>query len=163
VILFHIGGAFALFRWIYRDASAELAFLALGAVIPDVIDLSIGTLLFADRFGTGELFAHSLLFPAGLGLATLVFTRRGRWRRRLMLIVIGTLMHLLLDGMWTSTETFFWPLAGTDFPAQPSPYWPGAWARAWLDPWRWLKELAGAAYLLALWRRLSHGIAPSGK
>lgn len=155
MIFFHVGGAIALFRWIYRDPAAELAFLAIGAVLPDLIDLPIGTLLFADRFGTGELFAHALAFPAGLGLATLVFTRRGIWRRRFMLIVIGTLMHLLLDGMWTSTETFFWPLAGFDLPAQSGPYWPKAWERAWSDPWRWLLELAGASYLIALWRRPS--------
>jgi hypothetical protein len=32
-----------------------------------------------------------------------------------------------------------------------APYWPLAWERALSDPWRWVMEIAGLAYLVWLW------------
>ena len=66
--------------------------------------------------------------------------------------VDGVLFHLLLDGMWTDAEKFFWPFFGLDFEAGAEPFWAQAWDRARSDAWRWIAEAAGIAYLAWLWR-----------
>lgn len=155
MIAWHLGGVIFLFRWIFRDPKVDVRFLALGALIPDLIDLPVGTLLLAERYSTGELWFHSLVVPSVTVAAILVFTRRGRRRRAWMALAVGMLFHLVLDGMWTSTETFLWPFFGIDFPRGPDPYWATAWERAAGDPLRWVLEAMGVAYLIGLGRRAS--------
>jgi hypothetical protein len=150
VIAWHLGGVIFLFRWIFRDPKVDVRFLAAGALLPDAIDLPVGTLLLADRYSTGELWFHSLLAPTVVVVAVLLVTRRGRRRRAWMALAVGMLFHLVLDGMWTSTETFFWPFFGVDVLRGPSPYWAGAWEQATGDPVRWVTEAVGVAYLTAL-------------
>jgi membrane-bound metal-dependent hydrolase YbcI (DUF457 family) len=159
MLLWHVGGALFLFRWIFRDPGVDVRFLVFGAILPDLIDLPLGTILLADKYSSGRLWAHSLLAPTVLGVATLVFTRRGARRKAWIAIAVGMFFHLLLDGMWRVTEVFAWPLFG-DFPKGASPFWPAAWSRALSDPIRWLEEIAGLAYLVALWRRA--GLADPG-
>ncbi len=150
MIFWHLGGALFLFRWIFRDPAADLRFLMLGALLPDLIDMPIGTLL--TSYSSGELWFHTLTVASLVLLGAIVFTkRRGHWRKRLVALAIGIFFHLLLDGMWTSTEAFLWPFAGFDFPPGPSPYWGGLWGRASGDPVRWVLGGVGLAYLWWVW------------
>lgn len=130
----------------------DVRFLVAGAILPDLVDMPIGTVFAADRFSTGELWFHTLLAPTLLVVGILILTRRGARRRAVMALAVGMFFHLLLDGMWTSTEVFLWPLFGTGFPAGPQPYWDGIVDRALSDPWRWVREAVGIAYLIGLWR-----------
>lgn len=153
----HVAATVFLFRWIFRDPKVDLRFLILGALLPDLVDMPIGTVVAADSFGTGELWMHTLLVPTVLAVAILLSTRRGRRRRAWMALVVGVFFHILLDGMWTSAEVFLWPLFGAGFPRQPLPYWPNAWDRALADPWRWVLEVVGILYLLWLGKAASLG------
>ncbi len=46
----------------------------------------------------------------------MIATRRRRLvRRRWLGIPIGMFVHLVLDGVWTSTHVFWWPLFGASF------------------------------------------------
>ena len=81
----------------------------------------------------------------------LLATRRGRQRRAYMALGVGWLFHILLDGMWTDPEVLFWPFFGFGMPAGEAPFWPGAWERAMSDPWRWVLDVIGLAYLIWLW------------
>lgn len=150
MLLWHVGASLWLFRWIFKDPKVDIRFLLFGAVLPDLIDLPIGTILLADRYSTGELWAHSLVLPAAYMTVVLLTTRRGRRRRALMALGVGWLFHLLLDGMWASDTVFLWPFLGR-IPSGPQPFWPIAWERALHDPWRWAKEVVGMAYLAWLW------------
>lgn len=154
MLFWHLGAAVWLFRWIFRDPKVDVRFLLLGAILPDLIDLPIGTLILADRYSTGELWAHSLIVPTLYMVIVLLLTRRGRRRRAWMALGVGWLFHLLLDGMWVYQEVFLWPFFGWEFPAGAAPYWPLAWERALSDPWRWVKEAIGLAYLIWLWLAL---------
>ena len=151
MLFWHLGATLWLFRWIFRDPKVDVRFLLLGAILADLVDLPIGTLILADRFSTGELWLHSLLVPSLFMAAVLVMTRRGRRRRAWMALGVGWLFHLLLDAMWVNQEVFLWPFFGWEIPAGESPYWPLAWERALSDPWRWVKEVAGLSYLVWLW------------
>ncbi len=148
----HLGASLFLFRWIFRDPKVDVRFLLAGALLPDLIDLPLGTLVLSETLSTGEAWAHTLLAPSVVAVAVLVATRRGRRRRAWMALVVGMFFHLLLDFMWLEKEVFLWPLFGS-IPSGPSPYWEGALARAMADPWRWVREAAGVAYLAAVWMR----------
>lgn len=154
MLFWHVGGTLWLFRWIFRDPKVDVRFLLLGAILPDLVDLGLGTLILANRYSTGELWLHSLLAPSLFMTMVLLATRRGRRRRAWMAVGVGWLFHLLLDGMWTSGEVFLWPLFGWDISFGEAPFWPLAWTRALSDPWRWVKEAVGLGYLVWLWRAL---------
>lgn len=150
MIAWHLGATLFLFRWIFRDPKVDVRFLALGALVPDLIDLPLGTLLLADSLSTGEAWTHSLVAPSVATVIVLLATRRGRRRRAWMALVIGMFIHLLLDGMWMKTEVFLWPFFGS-IPSGPSPYWADVFTRAFADPWRWVREFVGLAYLAMVW------------
>jgi hypothetical protein len=153
VLFWHLGATLWLFRWIFRDPKVDVRFLLAGAILPDLIDLTVGTGVLADRYSTGELWFHSLLLPAAYMTAVVVLTRRGRRRRAFMAVGIGWLFHLLLDGMWANQEVFLWPFFGA-IPPGDAPFWPLAWERALSDPWRWVKEAIGLGYLIWMWMAL---------
>lgn len=150
MLLWHLGATFFLFRWIFRDPSVDMRWLALGAVLPDLVDIPIGTLVLAERLSTSEAWAHSLVAPTGLAIVVLAATRRGSRRRAGMAVVVGAFLHLLLDGMWAETEVFLWPVAGP-IPVGPSPWWGGLAERLVSSPWPWVLELVGLVYLTSLW------------
>jgi hypothetical protein len=156
MLFWHLGATLFLFRWIFRDPKVDVRFLLAGALLPDLIDLPLGTVLAADAYSNGELWAHSLLLPVAYMAGVLLSTRRGRRRRAMMSVGIGWLFHLLLDGMWVDQRVLFWPFFGLELPTGEAPYWSLAWKRALSDPWRWGQELAGLAYLAWLWVR--HGL-----
>ncbi|MGH8927702.1 MAG: metal-dependent hydrolase, partial [Acidimicrobiia bacterium] len=159
VILWHVAGSIFLFRWVFRDPKVDLRLLALGAVLPDLIDIVGGAFLGEP---TRQRWGHALMIPVFLAVVILLSTRRGRQRRQLMTVIVAWLFHLVLDGVWDREQTFLWPFFGVEFAS-----WPGTsiWARARSDPWRFLKEGAGLVYLVLLWRSLpgddaSHRVQP---
>lgn len=151
MLLWHLGAGLWIFRWVFRDPKVDVRFLLPGLLIPDLVDLPVGTILAADRFSTGELWFHSLTVASLYMVAVLMATRRGRRRRAWMAVGVGWLLHLILNGMWTNPEILFWPFFGRGLGPGDAPFWSLAWERALSDPWRWLKELAGLGYLVWLW------------
>ena len=130
----------------------DLRFLALGAILPDLIDTPIGIVGWSS-FGAVRLASHGILFGSLVMVVVLIFTRRGPVRKRWMLLATGVLLHLLLDAMWNLPETLWWPLLGTEFSATGlSTY--GAYVGAlFTSPVVWGGEALGLIYLLALARR----------
>ncbi|MGH8925426.1 MAG: metal-dependent hydrolase [Acidimicrobiia bacterium] len=146
MLFWHVGGAIFLFRWIFRDPKVDVRLLALGAVLPDVVDLLLGVVLGAP---STQRVGHSLLLPTFLAVLLLLATRRGRKRRRLMTVVVAWLFHLSLDGVWLKGEVFLWPFFGWEL-ATPLP---GTIRERAAEPWRWFKEALGLGYLFIAVRR----------
>ncbi len=89
---------------VLRDESFDYRFVAMGALLPDLIDGPLG------RRGP----AHTLLFAVGaLVLVMLVTTNRRPLRKRLIAVPIGLLAHLVLDGVFAQQELFWWPAFGS--------------------------------------------------
>ncbi len=149
MLAWNLAAVFFLFRWIFRDPKVDMRFLAAGVILPDLIDLAVVTVVGGS---SGELWAHSLLVPTVVAVGVVVATRRGRRRRAWMALVVGWLLHLLVDGMWTNASVFLWPAFGLGLEMGGSAFWPAAWQRATGDPGRWLLEGLGIAYLVWLWR-----------
>ncbi len=156
MIFWHVGATTALIRYAFRDDRMDLRFLALGAVLPDLVDTPIGLLWF-DQLGSVRLVAHALLASAVVMSTVVVRTRRGRPRKRWMPLAIGMLMHLFLDAMWNDPETLWWPFLGWEFsPAVATSA--GDYIQSVLTDWRvWGLEGVGLAYLVVLGRRARLG------
>jgi len=122
---------------VFHDPAIDYRLIAAGALLPDLVDGPWG----------GARLLHTLVFSAGLlALVMLATRRRRRDRRRWLALPIGTFLHLLLDGMWTHTHTFWWPFFGAAFHDRlpvlvHDPVVLG------------LEEAAGAVALLWAWRR----------
>ena len=98
---------------VFRSPANDYRFVILGAVLPIV-----------EGFFGGPLLLHSVVGAMGLLVIIMLATRRRRiLRRRLLGIPIGMLCHLVLDGSFTRTAVFWWPLAGTARPSGQIPEW----------------------------------------
>ena len=149
MLFWHVGATIAVTRYAFRDETMDLRFLALGAILPDLIDSPIGLAYWA-QFQSVRLGAHSLMFATVLLGAVMAATRRGRPRKRWMPLAIGVLLHLVLDGMWRSPSTLWWPFLGWEFDAT-SFATAGAYLE-WLlsDVRTWALEAVGLVYLVIL-------------
>ena len=94
---------------------------------------------------------HKLIMtmPEGLSSVFLLVNVEGHSYREAAVILgipIGTFLHLVLDGAWSTTTVFWWPLAGTSFEDAPVPSVDrGLWSA--------LLELAGLGILAWGWQR----------
>ncbi len=158
MLLWHLGATVALVRYAFRDERMDLRFLALGALLPTLLDAPVGIVAW-DHFGSVHLVAHSIVFAAAAMTAVLVLTRRGAARRRWMLVVVGILVHLLLDAMWREPATLWWPFLGGSFTASGHATIGGLVSATLRDPRSWLLEALGAGYLAVLARRAGLGNA----
>ena len=159
MFFWHVGGALFIARWVFRDPKMDLRVLAFGAVLPDLIDKPIGSLIFHGYFRTGRIYGHTLLFAVLLLTGVMALTRRGTVsRRRWMALPIGVFIHLLLD-VPLENVTFWWPIFGFRFP----PFEDGALSDliSYLtrSPWVLVQEALGLAYLTGLYRKSDLGDA----
>jgi len=158
MILWHSGMTLLLARYIFGDPRMDLRVLVLGGLLPDLIDKPIGSILFLERFGSGRVVAHSLLFSAVVMTAVLVMTRRGSAaRRRWMALPIGSLLHLVLD-IPIDPVVLFWPGLG-GFPR--SRYEGFSELIPYLTDHFWVvaQELVGLGVLVWMWRKAGLGSA----
>ena len=96
--------------------------VVVGAWLPDIIDKPVGVLL--GYAGGGRLIAHSLLFAVVVTLSLLpanqfLKSKYDKWTKiapYVPFVVFGMWMHLVLDEMWNTTQTFLWPAYGWGFP-----------------------------------------------
>jgi len=88
---------------VFHDPAIDYRVVVLGALLPDIGDAPFG--------GTGVL--HTLLFSVVLLGVVMAATRGHRAaRRRWLFLPVGTFLHLVLDGMWTRADVFWWPAFG---------------------------------------------------
>jgi membrane-bound metal-dependent hydrolase YbcI (DUF457 family) len=105
-VLLWFAGVSVVFVWmVFRSPALDYRLVVLGAVLP-VGELVLG----------GPRLLHTLVFAVvALGLVMLATRRRRLLRRRWISLVIGLMMHLVLDGIWTRAEVFWWPFLGFGF------------------------------------------------
>ena len=96
---------------IFRSSGVDFRLVALGALLPLVVDLPVGH----------RAFGHALLFPVAALVLVMVGTigRSRLLRRRLLCVPIGIFCGLVLSGAFTTDDVFWWPGLGTDFGDEP--------------------------------------------
>ncbi|MFC1903532.1 metal-dependent hydrolase [Chloroflexota bacterium] len=126
----------------------DIRILLIGALLPDIIDKPVGQLLFRETFSNGRIFSHTLLFLA-LITASGIFLQRSYGKNWLLVLSLGTSIHLILDEMWLSPKTLFWPLFGFTFEKIDLTGWTGGIFYALLhEPSIYIPELVGGVILV---------------
>jgi membrane-bound metal-dependent hydrolase YbcI (DUF457 family) len=87
----------------------DYRFIALGALLPDLIDKPIGRILFADSVTNGRLVAHTLVFVIVMFFVSYALYRQRR-DSRVIQIVGACSLHLVEDRIWASPVTLLWPM-----------------------------------------------------
>lgn len=105
MILWFAGVSLAFVFLVFRSPALDYRLVMLGSLLP------LGELVFG-----GPRVLHTLVGSVAL-LGVVMLATRGRRlvRRRLIGLPIGMLMHLVLDGVWTRSQVFWWPFFGWGF------------------------------------------------
>ena len=84
--------------------------ILLGSMLPDIIDKPLGVWLHLS----GRAIAHTMVFSVVLVAAALTLFA---WRRSvgLLCLAFASVIHLVLDQMWLTPRTLFWPAYGWSF------------------------------------------------
>ena len=132
-------------RHIPQWADVDYRWLAVAAMLPDVIDKPLAMTVFRDS-QTSQGLAHTLLVHAlvfAIGLAI--------WRWKLLPYLLAFNMHLLFDQIWHHQETLFFPFMGPDFDPYRFMGTPKAMVSVYMDilklPQIWLAEGIGLVIL----------------
>lgn len=92
---------------VFRSPAIDHRTVIVGSLLP-LVEAALG----------GPRLLHSVVGAVGLLGLVMVATRGRRLlRRRLLGVPIGMMCHLVLDGAFTRTDVFWWPVAGLDFAA----------------------------------------------
>lgn len=99
----------------------DYRFIALSAILPDIIDKPIG-ILYRSSFGNNtRLAAHTLIFCLFFLIIMQIIKKNKsiRFRSTAAWVVFGFWGHMVLDRMWLARDriTFFYPFLG------PIPAW----------------------------------------
>lgn len=139
-MLFWFAGVSVVLVWsVFKDPAIDFRLVVVGALLPDLVDVGFG----------GARIAHTLLASVAF-LAVVMLATRGRrpLRKRLLAVPIGMMCHLLLDGVWTRRQLFWWPAFGQTFtgrlPSLDRPFILVA-----------VQEVVGLVALAWFWRRRS--------
>jgi len=90
-------------------------YLAVGALLPDLIDKPLGMIVFASTISNGRMISHTLVFSFTLFLIGLYLYDK-RSDIGIITLASGSFFHLMEDQMWNTPKTLFWPLLGWSFP-----------------------------------------------
>tara|TARA_B100001250_G_scaffold242356_1_gene208267 strand:- start:315 stop:776 length:462 start_codon:yes stop_codon:yes gene_type:complete len=112
MFFWHIGLSISFFRYVFKDFTADLRFLIVGIIIPEIIYLSLNLI---NISGIYPELGHTLLFAIFSLFLVMIFTKRDtQLRRNSLLVSIGIFFHLLFDFMWLRQEVLFFPLQFQD-------------------------------------------------
>ena len=132
-----IGTALVTAWFVFHDPAIDLRMVIGGALAPDLLDAP----------WAGARVAHSVTFSVAV-LASVMIATIGRrlLRRRLVMIAVGLMLHLVFDGAVSDTTVFWWPIGGSAWPDAPLPVIERGW-------WNIPLELAGLLMCAWAWRR----------
>jgi membrane-bound metal-dependent hydrolase YbcI (DUF457 family) len=107
VLLWYVGLSVLLVANIFRSSGIDFRLVAIGSMLPLVVDLPFGH----------RAFGHALVFPVVL-LALVMLTTIGGsrlTRRQLLCVPIGVFCGLVLSAAFTQDHVFLWPFLGAGF------------------------------------------------
>jgi membrane-bound metal-dependent hydrolase YbcI (DUF457 family) len=134
--LWFIGAGTVLVALVFQSPALDYRMVMVGLVLP-----------LLDGFTGGIFVLHTLLASIVALVIVMLGTRRRRLvRRRWLGIPIGMFVHLVLDGVWTNTQVFWWPLFGASFEN-------GRLPEVARGGWSIMLELIGLGAIVWGWKR----------
>ncbi|UCD08250.1 MAG: metal-dependent hydrolase [Dehalococcoidales bacterium] len=123
-----------------RDRTGKLDYrmIIIGSMLPDIIDKPLFILFNQSELFTGRSHAHTLLF-ALLLLSGGLLSRKS-W---LLTLALANLFHLVLDSMWGTPETLFWPFLGRFSPYEAEGWFTDLWYNLTHLPEIYVPEIIG--------------------
>jgi len=102
-VLLWFAGLSVLMVWaVFQSPAIDYRYVIAGALLP-VAEVALG----------GPYVLHTLVGAVAALAAVMLVTRQRRLiRRRWLGIPIGMFLHLVLDGVWSRPELFWWPFFG---------------------------------------------------
>jgi len=108
MIIWSIAGSFFLFRYIFKDFSADMRFLLIGSIFPIIFNF------LTSIFGlSNEILniSQSLITVLIVFSFVMIFTKKNTiLRKNYLLICIGIFFCLLLNFIWLNQTVFFYPI-----------------------------------------------------
>lgn len=104
-----------LYAWL-KEEWVILA-VALGAILPDLIDKPLGHFLLNETLDNGRIFFHGL-FAVGVFMVGSLAVRRTRYAILFAALAVGILSQQLLDAMWLDPVSWYFPFLGPYIPGQ---------------------------------------------
>ena len=107
MFIWFIATSVVLVAVVFRSPAIDYRTVIAGALLP-LIEGVVG----------GPRLLHSVVGAVGIMAVVMLATRSHRLlRRRLLGVPIGLMCHLILDGSFTRTDVFWWPIVGSGFAA----------------------------------------------
>jgi hypothetical protein len=108
-----VGVVFILNKRMFPNQTIDYRLIVLLSLCQDIIDKSIGHILFRGSLDNGRLIAHTLLFSI---LATLIIYHhvKSQW----YLFSTPLWIHFTLDRVWEDAFVLCWPFLGWQFEAK---------------------------------------------
>ncbi len=125
----------------------DYRFVLLGSVFPDIVDKPLGMLIFANPIANGRVYTHTIIVNLILVLIGICLVKRKR--PNFLIFSLASCFHLVLDEMWLTPQTLFWPLFGWGFPKEDiSHWWEGIFQALFTNPWVYVPEVIGAVVII---------------
>ncbi|MBI4303541.1 MAG: metal-dependent hydrolase [Chloroflexi bacterium] len=133
--------------WNHLNA-IDYRLVALGSLLPDIIDKPLWLLFGNDISLSGRDYAHTLLFNLLLLAAGLVLVQRRKpW---LLVLSFSSFMHLVFDELWQVPATLFWPLLGPLAAEERTHWFSNLIAALFSEPEVYIPESIGLLLLLVI-------------
>jgi hypothetical protein len=145
-VLWHVGLTLAVVWLLVRDRPfVDYRLVALGSVLPDLVDKPLQLFVFRDGLTSGRTYGHTLIVHLTVLLAIVLYVKATS-PLRYAFVPIAAVMHLVEDGVFSSPRVLLWPALGVTFPPKFARTMVGADALA--DPTFIRQEIIGAVLLV---------------
>lgn len=136
MVLWFVATAVCVVWKVFDDRNFDYRLLVVGSLLPDLIDIP----------GGQARWAHSLVVSVGM-LTAVMLASAGRkpWRKLMLPLPIGMLLHLVFDGVVGNSELLWWPFLGSWGDAEVPSI-----ERGW---WSAVLEAIGVALTVWMWQR----------
>ncbi len=136
--------------WATFLKAVDYRFVIIGSMLPDIIDKPLGQLILRNQLSNGRIFSHTLLFLL-IVIAAGLLVQHFYKKPYVLYLAAGTFIHLVLDGIWLTPCTLFWPACGLAFPKYDLENWTLTLLKnLFSDPATFIPEAFGAAIVIYL-------------
>ena len=86
-------------------------FVAIGSVLPVIIDKPLGHIIFGSTLDNGKIFFHSLIIVLLFFITGLIVWRLYK-SHSFIFVAVGVFLHQIVDMMWTQPVNWYYPFFG---------------------------------------------------
>lgn len=132
----------------HQLGSIDYRLVLLGSLLPDIIDKPSWLIAFSDIFPSGRAYGHTVLFNIVLLICGLTLTKyKKSW---LLIISLSSIIHLILDQMWTNPVVLWWPLLGPLQKVEITGWMSDIMQRLSSNPGTYIPEIIGLIIILLM-------------